>query len=88
MALLADNQVLLAFTEGSCGKTALFSLKNVSATDTVELVSHFKIVKRAGIVSDTGTTIAACTISANTLVTIPAGPANDGVWLLAAGVAS
>jgi hypothetical protein len=88
MAALTTDQVALMFKDGECGRTALYALKNVDAADTVDLATHFKIVKRAGIVSDTGTTIGACTISTNTVCTIPAGPTDDAVWLLAVGVAS
>jgi hypothetical protein len=38
------------------------------------------------VVSDTGSTIAATTIAGTTL-TIPTGPADDGVWLVVVGVA-
>jgi hypothetical protein len=86
MAALPPDQCTQVWTEGSCGKTSLYSMKNVTAGDTVDLSGAFKYVKRAGIVSDTGTTIGACTIQAPTGLTIPAGPANDGVWLLVAGI--
>jgi hypothetical protein len=85
VAALTSDQIALAFKDGECGRTALFSLKNTTAADTVELATWFKVVKRAGIVSDTGTTIASCTI-AGTVVTVPTGPSADGVWLLAVGV--
>lgn len=88
MALLASDQVVMAYVDGVCGRTVLFSLKNVDAADTVDVGTHFKVVKRAGIVSDTGTTIAAISTIAGTILTIPAGPVDDGVWLLVVGVAS
>lgn len=88
MATLTGDQMAMVFKDGDCGRTALIALKNVTTGDTADLSSWFKVVKRAGIVSDTGTTIANCSISANTVATIPAGPNADGVWLLAVGVAS
>jgi hypothetical protein len=89
MAALTNDQIGVAFKEGTCEKTALYTLKNVSAADTVDLAGEFKVVKRAGIVSASGTTIAAVsTITSNTVCTIPTGPANDGVWLLVCGVAA
>jgi len=88
MALLANDQVRICFEDGQCGKTALFALKNVDAADTVDVGNHFKVIKKAGIVSDTGTTIAAIATIAGTVLTIPAGPSDDGVWLLVTGVAS
>ena len=87
MAVLAPEQVISVYVDGNCSKTGLFSLRNVTAADTADLSSFFKVVKRAGIVSDTGTTIGACSIAGN-VVTIPAGPTSDGVWLLAVGVAA
>ena len=87
MALLTSDQFQVVYTEGVCSKSALISMKNVTAADTIDLVGLFKVIKRCGIVSDTGTTIASCSI-AGTVVTIPTGPANDGVWLLVVGVAA
>ena len=86
MAVLTADQFTVVYSEGACGKTALIALKNVTATDTVDLAGIFKVIKRCGIVSETGTTIASCSI-AGTTITIPTGPAADGVWLLAVGVA-
>lgn len=87
MALLAADQMMAVYSDGSCGKTVLFALKNVTAGDTVDLVGHLKVIKRIGMVSDTSTTVASCSFT-GTVVTIPAGPATDGVWLLAVGVAA
>ena len=86
MALLGNDQAQLVWTDGVCGKMGLYSLKNCTAADTVDVGNQFRIVKRGGIVSDTGTTIGSVTI-AGTVLTIPAGPASDGVWLLVVGVA-
>lgn len=88
MALLTTDQAALVYNEGACGKTALYSLRNVNAADTVDVASQFKVVKRAGIVSDTGTTIAAISTITGTVLTIPTGPASDGVWLLVVGVSA
>jgi uncharacterized membrane protein len=86
MALIDFDRVTLVYSDGQSFRTALYSLKNVNAGDTAELQNEFTIVKRAGLVSSTGTHILACTI-AGTVITIPAGPAADGLWLLAVGVA-
>lgn len=75
VAGLTPDQAVLVYADGTCGKTALYSLKNVTAGDTADLAKDFKVVKRAGIVSSTGTTIAAVTLTGNTGVTIPVGPA-------------
>lgn len=88
MPLLTPDQVSLVFNDGACGRTALYALKNVDATDTVDVAREFKVVKRAGIVSETGTTIAAISVITGTVLTIPTGPTDDGVWLLVVGVAA
>lgn len=88
MALLANDQATLVYTEGVCGRTALYALKNVDAADTVDVAAQFKVVKRAGIVSDSGTTIASISTITGTVLTIPAGPSDDGVWLIVVGVSS
>jgi hypothetical protein len=90
VALLTANQVQLEYSDGKCIRTALFSLKNVDATDTVDMTPWFLVVKRAGIVSSTGTTIAAATVSGTPplTLTIPAGPVDDGLWLLVVGVSN
>jgi hypothetical protein len=74
------------FEDGRCDHTALFSVKNTTAGDTLNVGNWFSAVKRAGLVSATGTTIANCTFTGTTL-TIPAGPNGDGVWVIVVGVA-
>jgi hypothetical protein len=84
---LNAGQVSLIFSDGSCERTALYVVKNATAGDTFDIGADFAVVKRAGIVSATGTTIAAVTTIAGTTLTVPAGPTNDGLWLLVVGVA-
>ena len=86
MAALTAEQVSLVFSDGRCERSALFALTNVNAGDTVDLAATFKVIKRAGMVSATGTHIASVSVT-GTVATIPTGPAADGVWLLASGVA-
>jgi hypothetical protein len=89
MAALTADQAIAVYSDGTCERTVLYSLKNATAGDTADLARDFKVVKRAGIVSATATTIAAVTVlTGNTGITIPAGPAADGVWLLVVGVSS
>jgi len=86
MAVLTSAQAKLCFQDGACGRTALYALKNVNAGDTFDVAPIFSKINRGGIVSDTGTTIGAVTIS-GTVITIPAGPATDGIWALLVGIA-
>jgi hypothetical protein len=90
MALLTANQVQLEYTDGKCIRTCLFSIKNADATDTVDMTPWFMVVKRAGIISSTGTHVLAAAVSGTPplTVTIPAGPADDGLWLLVVGVSN
>jgi hypothetical protein len=85
MATLTTDQYKLVYADGVCGKSGLYSVRGVTAGDTMDIGMDFKVIKRAGLVSETGTTIASATF-AGTVVTIPTGPAADGVWLLVVGV--
>jgi hypothetical protein len=87
MAALTEEQVNFAFGDGTCGKAILLSLKNVTAGDTVDLAKWLSVIKRCGMVSSTGNQIASCSF-AGTVVTVPAGPSADGVWVLAVGVSA
>jgi hypothetical protein len=88
MALLTLSQTQLEYTDGKNLRTCLFSLKNVDAADTVDMVPWFSVVKRAGVISSTGTHVLAATLTGTPAVTItiPAGPVDDAVWLLVVGV--
>lgn len=89
MATLTNDQVSLEYSDGKAQRTTLYVLKNVDAGDIYDLAGQFKVVKRAGIVSATGTTIAAIsTISSGTVITIPAGPLDDAIWLIVVGVSA
>lgn len=80
------DQVSLEYTDGKNLKTALFSLKNVDGADTVDVSGYFKVVKRAGLISTTGTHVLAMTLTSATVLTVPAGPVDDALWLLVVGV--
>ena len=82
------------YQDGSCEHAALFAVNNATAGDTIDVASWFSVVKRGGIVSATGTTIGAIGTPATganggpTLLTVPTGPSNDGLWLIVVGVAA
>jgi hypothetical protein len=88
------GQSTAVYSDGVCDKTVLYSVKNTTAGDTVDVSSMFSAVKRAGLVGATTTTIAAVSTVATganggpTLLTIPAGPSGDGIWLLVYGVST
>jgi len=80
------TQVANVYQDGACAKTILFACKNAAAGDTIDVGAYFRVIKRAGLISITGTTVATVANTGTTL-TIPAGPAQDAVWLLVFGVA-
>jgi hypothetical protein len=81
----------LMYQTGNCDRTILLSVRGANAGDTVDVHNWLTVVKLAGLVSATGTTIAGLTPTTGpnglTVLTIPAGPVNDGVWVIAVGVA-
>lgn len=87
MAVIPQEQIGFMFGDGNCSKSVLLAFRNVTAGDTADLAPWLKVIKRVGMVSDTGTHIAAVPF-AGTIVTIPAGPSSDGVWILAVGVSA
>jgi uncharacterized membrane protein len=82
------NNLIQVFTDGRCSRVALYALNNCDAADTVDVAASFRVIKRAGLVSQTGTHIAAINTITGTVMTIPTGPLDDGVWLLVVGVAT
>lgn len=81
-----STQATAVYQDGACEHTVLLAVKNATAGDTIDVSSWFRVVKRAGMVSVTGTNIAAFTI-AGTILTVPTGPNSDAVWGLIFGVA-
>jgi hypothetical protein len=88
MALLTFDQISMEFQDGRAEKMCVFVLKNVTAGDTVNLNGYFKVVKRA--VALSATDIHAGTIATinGTIITIPAGPTADAIWVMVIGVAA
>lgn len=87
MAALEPNRYPLMWMNGESDRCALYALRDITANDTVDLVQQFTVVKRAVIM---GTTVAAAvgaSVSASTVVTVPAGANRDGGYLLVYGVA-
>jgi hypothetical protein len=81
------TQIRVLHDEGSAERFLLFAVKGVTAGDTLNLNGYFRVVKRAVALSATADHSGAITTIANTTVTIPTGPAADGILLLVAGVA-
>lgn len=87
MAVLTEDQFELVYKDGVCDRCGFYSVKGCTAGDTMDVSRYFKVVKRAGLVSATGTTIAAVTF-AGPVLTIPTGPATDGCWVVVVGVSA
>lgn len=79
------TQISAVYQDGSCSKTVLFACKNATAADTVNVGAFFRVITRVGLISVTGSTVASPAFT-GTVLTIPAGPAQDAVWLLVYGV--
>jgi hypothetical protein len=88
MAALSTNQYTRVYSDGQCERVALYAVKKASAGDTADVSADFSFVIRAGYVSMAGTTINTCTVTSNTILTIPTGPANDAAVMVVVGVAS
>ena len=90
MTVIANSQVSVEWAEGSSSRTALIAVKNVTTGDTLDVgqagISTHSRVKSAIM---TGTTVigsAAAGVS-GTVVTMPAGLANDSAFVLVFGCA-
>lgn len=80
------TQISAAFQDGLCAKTVFFSCKNVTAGDTINVGAFFRVISRTGLICLIGPTVAQPAFT-GTVVTIPAGPAQDAAWLIVYGVA-
>ena len=78
----------MRYMTGDSDRVAVFALLNVSAGDTVDLATHFTVVRRATLLGVTVNAALAASVSGGTIVTIPAGAANDAAMLTAYGVAN
>lgn len=87
MAALTPNHYVLEWNNGLSAKVALYALRNVTTADTADLGADFSVVKQAIMI---GTTVvgSATATWAGTVVTMPAGLAGDGAYLLAWGVSA
>jgi hypothetical protein len=87
MAALTQNHYVLEFSNGLAARTCLYALRLVTTGDTVDLGSEFLAVKQAIML---GTTVVGSAVAtfAGTVVTMPAGLAGDGAYLLVWGVSA
>jgi hypothetical protein len=81
------NGFSLKYASGDPGKVALFSLWDASAGDTLDLVDHFRVVKRCAIVGVTAAAALRAVVS-GTVVTVPAGVSRGESVLTVYGVSA
>jgi hypothetical protein len=87
MALLPPERRFRVFSDGLADRVCLYAMRNVSATDTVDLSEDFSVVKRAVFLGTTVAGAASAGVS-GTIVTVPTGATNDAAWLLAWGASA
>lgn len=89
MAALGITQVIPAFLQGQADLVGLYSLRNVSTGDTVDLASlgtspSFQVIKR-GVVLGVSDFVEIAATFAGTVVTMPAGLNASSGYLLVWG---
>jgi hypothetical protein len=87
MAVLTTSNVVQVYTDGVSDRVVLFALRKVTTGDTYDLSPFFSVPKQAIML---GTTVngSATSSVAGTVVTMPAGLANDAAMLLVWGVSA
>lgn len=88
MAVITGTQVRKVHDNTGPDRVCLYVLSKVTAADTVDLgptgMGDYLLVKQAAMLATTVAGTAACSV-AGTVVTMPAGLANDAGYLLAWG---
>lgn len=87
MAVLPSVQYPMRHMSGDADRWAVFALLNITAGDTLDLSGFFTVVRRATLLGVTVNAALAATVSADTIITIPAGAAKDAAILTVYGVA-
>lgn len=88
MAVLVHQQYPLQWQDGQADRTALYALRNVTSADTADVGEQFTVVKRAFVMGTTVAGQAAVGTITGTVLTMPAGLANDAGYLLVFGCAA
>jgi len=84
---MAQNLPTRVYIAGDVVKFALYEYKNLTAGDTFVLSADFTNIQYATMVNTAGVTQAPA-ISANTTLTVGAGPNKDDGYLLVVGTSS
>ncbi len=85
MSVLAIGvNVIRRYSEGTAELVGFYSVDAMTAGDTIQLNTDFVNVSCASLLVTVGPAAgnsATCAVSANTVVTVPAGPSNSGGFL-------
>lgn len=89
MAAMTAAQIKRVYASDAPDRTVLYEVSKVTAADTVDLGSagvaqDYQLVKQAAMLATTVAGTASCSVS-GTVVTMPAGLANDAGYLLVWG---
>jgi hypothetical protein len=91
MAAASGNQIRKLFQEGTAGELAVYSIRDVTTGDTVDLgpsgTGDFLVLKFATMIGDTVAGALVASVSGTT-VTIPAGVSADAIYLTVRGDAA
>jgi len=87
MAVLTGINCLMVWADGLSDRAALFALRKVTTSDTIDLAGTFLIVKQAIMIGTTVNGSATASVS-GTVVTMPAGLSNDAAYLLVWGASA
>lgn len=87
MAVLEPNRFPLMWMNGESDRCALYALRDVSTSDTLDLSQQFTVVKRAVIMGTTVAAAVSASVGSDTIVTVPAGANRDAGYLLVYGCA-
>ena len=89
MAVLTyGSNVTLQWANGVADKTALYAVKNVSTSDTINLSPDFLLLTQAALLGITPNQVLLAPSLAGTTLTMPAGLAGEAGYILVFGESS
>lgn len=87
MADLPLSRYPLMWMDGQAERTAVYALRDVSASDVVDVHQEFSVVKRAVVLGVTVAAAASMSVS-GTEITIPAGANREAAYMMVFGAAA
>jgi hypothetical protein len=86
MAALTGSQVVKAWTEGETVKVVVYSLRDCSGSDTVDVSAELRRIVAGTLVTVESQTAAAIGGAGTTTAGLPSGPSHDVGWLTVWGI--